>query len=385
MQKVKRLNNHSFLHCLQMQRPLLQFSIRDHGWQWIFVRPQSLKAFWPGHLLSQFGFGAVVKQLDLLFVSIRICLFSIGPGPREHDTELSFTWRQSSMAQWVWEILRADMTCRTCYTEFSDTDHYLYIFVLCNGSIYGEVYTPAICFTGRRNGTGVSVLLRMAWSTVSRPPLSMAHLWCWMWVESLRRNMVTIPWSGLRTGHHNGDKFRERSQILAWIALLVGKRMFGVWYNSNCCNSFSSNCESGAIYNYPFNVGDAWRKLRCRSERAPNVVSSVFTWFSFVHVDASWFVCLHGWEMSSRKLSWNSMPRNNRKLPRGGEASFRLNLGISGKLHFSRPCFATTAWARQQQTTDHQADRWDALLTTMGISSWIALVFYLNMLPGSHW
>lgn len=83
-------------------------------------------------------------------------------------------------------------------------------------------------------------------------------------------------------------------------------------------------------------------------------------------------------------ILWNSMPRNNRELPRGGEASFR-HLGISGKLHFSRPCFATTAWARQQQTTDHQADRWDALLTTMGISSWIALVFYLNMLPGSHW
>ena len=130
------------------------------------------------------------------------------------------------MAQWVWEILRADMTCRTCYTEFSDTDHYLYIFVLCM-DLYGEVYTPAICFTGRRNGTGVSVLLRMAWSTVSRPPLSMAHLWCWMWVESLRRNMVTIPWSGLRTGHHNGNKFRERSQILAWIALLVGNGCLG--------------------------------------------------------------------------------------------------------------------------------------------------------------
>ena len=76
---------------------------------------------------------------------------------------------------------------------------------------------------------------------------------------------------------------------------------------------------------------------------------------------------------------------NREKLSQESSSSFHLNLGISGKLHFSRPCFATTAWARQPQTADHQADRWDAQSTTMGISSWIALVFYLNMLPGCHW
>ena len=129
-----------------------------------------IQAFWPGHLLSQFGFGAVVKQSDLLFVC-DICSAVQDQGSMTWNAVSHVQWHNESESRYEIHLLHRFFLTQTIICT-------CWIMSVLYGSIYGEVYTPAICFTGRRNGTGVSVLRRMAWSRVSHPPLSMAHLWC---------------------------------------------------------------------------------------------------------------------------------------------------------------------------------------------------------------